>query len=141
MVVRLRGEKNSTKYHIGIVQVQQQNLKSPHSKNGSNIATTIKPIGKLFHIISNISYLSLVRFKIDFVYSNFSSNSTLPGRIKIPFVSLLSFPQGGEFFRSKFGAIPWCLRFMLIPLLLLVVRWSLSNSPFSFRRRREFLLL
>ena len=101
---------------------------------------TSKPIGKLFHIISKISYLSLVRFKNRSVVSYFSSNSTytLPGRIKIPFVSPLNFPQGGEFFCSKFGKIAWCLRFMLIPRSLLLVGWLLSNS---ISASRSLLLL
>ena len=60
--------KNSTKYHINFVQVQQQIMKSLHSNNGSNIAMTVKLFGKLFHILSNISYLSLFRLGIDLLF-------------------------------------------------------------------------
>ena len=106
MVVLRLGEKNSTKYNIDIVQVQQQNLKSPHSKNGSNIATTIKPIGKLFHIISNISYLSLVRARIDLSFRISPLIVHLPERDLLLLCTSAKFPQWSKFFRSKFPQLP-----------------------------------
>ena len=116
-------------------------VKQWHRHYSCKIALRMMPIGKLFHYISNMIYLSLVRFKIDFVYSNFSSNSTLSGRIKISFVLPINFPQGGEFFRSKFRAIARSFGFMLMPLFLLVVRWLLRKYHFDFNRRGVFVVV
>ena len=72
-----------------------------HRYYSCKIALRITPIGKLFHIISNISYLSLLRFKIVFVYSKYVVSLHLPGRIKILLCTSAKFPQLSKFFRTN----------------------------------------
>ena len=89
-----------------------------------------KQIGKLFHYISNIKYLLLVRFGNHFVYSYFSFNSTPTQKDQNSVCMVAGFPQGSKSFCSKFLAIARSFGFMLIPLLLLVVGWWLNNRHF-----------
>ena len=80
--------------------------KIPDANNVCNKDLVIIPLGKLFPIISNIVYLSLVRFKIGFFYLYLSSNSTLPGRIKILFVWPLNFPKVPNLSTVSFLQLP-----------------------------------
>ena len=77
-------------------------------------ALRITPIGKLFHIISNISYLSLLRFKIVFVYSKYVVSLHQTGTIRLLFVWPLNFPKVVNVSAASFAQLP----------VLLALCWS-----------------
>ena len=118
-------------------------LKNPACKLKQHLynkALVITPIGKLFHYISNMIYLSLVRFKIDFVYLKYVVSLHQLGRIKILFVWPLNSPKVANVSVTSFVQLP----------VLLALCWSLcccywcgsrwANHHFHFCVE-EFLLL
>ena len=101
----------------------------------SNIGWTITSNGKLFHTISIIVYLSLVRLKISFVYLYLFFHYNHLERSTFCLYCPLNFSKGANF-QNQVSAIAWCFGFLLIPLLLVVLGWQLSNSAFFLALRR-----
>ena len=86
-------------------------------------------------------YLSLVRFKIDFVYSNFSSNNTPFPNGSVLLLYLRNFLQQMHILPQQRFPLLWYLRFMLIPLLSLLVGWRLRKYYFDFDLRGVFVVV
>ena len=87
-------------------------------------------------------YLSLLRFRIDLLIhiSLLIANSTPSPNVFVLLFTSTEFIPMEQTFQNQFCAIACSFGFMLIPLLFLVVKWSLRNLPFSFWWY-EFLLL
>ena len=104
-------KKNSTKTKSTTSILYRYNNKiwSRRTQITALIAMTIKPIGKLFHIISNISYLSLHRFGIDLSFRISPLNYTNQEGICYYCCTSAKFPQQCKLFRTKFPQFPGVL--------------------------------
>ena len=97
------------------ILICQNFRKIPHANDVYNKALVITLIGKLFHCISNMIYLLLVRFRIGISICISSLIVHLPGRIRIQLSTFAKFPPRSNFFWTNFAQFP----------VLLALYWSL----------------